>query len=316
MSDKVSELASVHLGKAGDGSVVKPYVTPDTIDSSLLVPIPRELNRKDYGIMSYDFVGFDRWNAYEVSTLLKNRFPVSGRVVLTYNSNSPNIVESKSLKLYLNSFNMHMFNTLNIPELIASVEFQIASDFRNIGIVLSYVEFIPDNIAPRAKRVDAAVKDVDTYCSLENFVLQDKDFDNEVFAFEGESPDYLEVRYNTAGIYAYSSSSLRSNCRVTNQPDWGDIYIKYRVRKQNLHPTNLFKYIISLRTENHFHEEICEVVYKRIKDALNPVDLMVACNYTRRGGIDINPVRASSTNFLSENINTPRYVDIMKEKRQ
>ena len=88
------------------------------------------------------------------------------------------------------------------------------------------------------------------------------------------------------------SNLLRSNCRVTNQPDWGDVYIK--IKGENL-PTadSLAKYIVSHRTVSHFHEEICEMVYKHLTDAYQPEELMVACLYTRRGGLDINPVRAS-----------------------
>ena len=105
---KIEDIASVHLGKAGDGSVVKPYITPDNIDNSLLVGIPRHLNRTAYNIDDSDlpFVGFDTWNCYEFSTLTTNGFPVCGVIRLVYPANSPNIVESKSLKLYMNSFNM------------------------------------------------------------------------------------------------------------------------------------------------------------------------------------------------------------------
>ena len=105
---KIEDIASVHLGKAGDGSVVKPYVTPDNIDASLLVGIPRHLNRTVYNIDDNDlpFVGYDTWNCYEFSTLTTNGFPVCGVIRCVYPSDSPNIVESKSLKLYMNSFNM------------------------------------------------------------------------------------------------------------------------------------------------------------------------------------------------------------------
>ena len=106
--EELNKLVSVHLGKAGDGTVVKPYVTPDEVDASLLVAVPRQLNRIAYGIDSekLNFVGVDAWNAYEFSTLLKNGFPVSGWLKFTYAADSPNIVESKSVKLYLNSYNM------------------------------------------------------------------------------------------------------------------------------------------------------------------------------------------------------------------
>jgi len=106
--EELNKLVSVHLGKAGDGTVVKPYVTPDDVDPTLLVAVPRHLNRTQYDIQEDDlpFVGVDAWNAYEFSTLLDNGFPVSGWLKFVYDSDSPNIVESKSVKLYLNSYNM------------------------------------------------------------------------------------------------------------------------------------------------------------------------------------------------------------------
>ena len=106
----INDIASVHLGKAGDGTVVKPYVTPNNIDPSLLVGIPRKLNRKQYKIDSNNlpFEGLDSWNCYEFSTLMNNGFPISGVLRVIYPANSPNIVESKSLKLYLKIGRAHV----------------------------------------------------------------------------------------------------------------------------------------------------------------------------------------------------------------
>jgi len=106
---------------------------------------------------------------------------------------------------------------------------------------------------------------------------------------------------------------LRSNCRVTNQPDAGDVYI-YIKTNHIINPHNLLKYIISFRGENHFHEEICEAIYMRLNSTFLPEELMVACYYVRRGSLDINPVRASHEklipdDFISINqnyIKTPR----------
>ena len=111
------------------------------------------------------------------------------------------------------------------------------------------------------------------------------------------NPDILKVAPLSL-VDKYTSRSLRSNCRVTNQPDWGDIYIHINGTK-TVTPESLIRYIVSMRSENHFHEEICEAVYKRLSDLLRPTELVVACLYTRRGGIDINPIRASS-NYLLE----------------
>jgi 7-cyano-7-deazaguanine reductase len=114
------------------------------------------------------------------------------------------------------------------------------------------------------------------------------------FTQYNESPDTLQFQLDDLPrAIAVRSSLLRSNCRVTNQPDWGDIYIYLEGDKLPTHES-ILQYIVSLRSENHFHEEICECVYKRLFDKFAPDGLAVACFYTRRGGIDINPIRATS----------------------
>ena len=265
----IEDIASVHLGKAGDGTVVKPYVTPTAVDPSLLVPVPRVLNRTQYGIDEgkLPFAGYDIWNCYEFSTLTDNGFPVCGVLKIIYPSNSPNIVESKSLKLYLNSYNMSYLGLV-------------------VGAPVSI--FFGNDNTPTVLPVD------DQYQLLEaNVNVSALEFDK-----FNEDPTILEV-VEKKGRYFYASSVLRSNCRVTNQPDWGDVFImingQYTVTQESL-----LQYIVSMRSENHFHEEICECIYKRLLDLVHPTELMVACLYTRRGGIDINPVRGSSEKIIQK----------------
>ena len=95
----------------------------------------------------------------------------------------------------------------------------------------------------------------------------------------------------------FHSALLKSNCRVTSQPDWGDVFI-YINTNRYIDKTSLLKYVVSFRGECHFHEEICECIYKRLHDKFNPEALFVMCLYARRGGIDINPVRASNVDLL------------------
>lgn len=285
MTLTIEQIAGAHLGKAGDGSAVKPYVTPDSIDSTLLVPIPRHLNRTVYGLddANLPFVGHDVWNCYEVSFLLANGMPVSGAVKLSYSSNSESIVESKSLKLYLNSFNMEKFDTLNKDYAVVQLEERIRTDLAaalNTGTVKT--QFYDGDKQKNYQN--------DFFTKLETSV----DYRSLSFTHYKESPDILQFREDDGTkALAVRSSLLRSNCRVTNQPDWGDIYIF--VEGESLPtPESVLQYIVSLRSENHFHEEICECVYKRLHDKFAPRNLAVACFYTRRGGIDINPIRASS----------------------
>lgn len=284
--EELNKLVSVHLGKAGDGTVVKPYVTPDEVDPTLLVAVPRHLNRTGYGIEedNLPFSGVDAWNSYEFSTLLTNGFPVSGWLKFVYPANTPNIVESKSVKLYLNSFNM--------AKLIDTQD--------NMYIVTDMIEeHISEAVGGPCFVVFFDGRDVETvkpikgdYTALESFC----DVEGLEFNQYNESSDILVVKEDI-GTNKWRSHSLRSNCRVTNQPDWGDVYIHIKGKK-TVTPESLLQYIVSMRKENHFHEEIAECIYKRLWDLLEPEELLVACLYTRRGGIDINPVRASDTGLL------------------
>lgn len=287
--EELNRLVSVHLGKAGDGTVVKPYVTPDEVDPSLLVAVPRQLNRTAYGLDNekLPFVGRDSWNSYEFSTLLKNGFPISGWLKFVYNSHSPNIVESKSVKLYLNSYNMARL--IDTHDEIYKIERMIEEDLQKaIGGTTSVEACLFINPSDTVRPFGGDFISLEFYCDVENM-----SFDR-----YNESADILKV-IPTKEQYTvkWRSHSLRSNCRVTNQPDWGDVYIHMKGKK-GVTAESLLQYIISMRKENHFHEEICECIYKRLWDLLEPEELLVGCLYTRRGGIDINPVRASSMNLL------------------
>jgi len=289
--NKIEEIASVHLGKAGDGSVVKPYVTPDHVDPTLLVAIPRQLNRDHYGINQDTLMhGYDTWNAYEVSFLLDNGYPINVVAKIIYSSESECIVESKSLKLYLNSFNMQKFSkTYDKAIDLAAAKIQI-----DLSILLGTdvsVDLFTDgyfNITPG----ESAFRG--TFPHLEEIV----EVQNMDFPFYNENPDILKIDHETEhNLFSAKSNALRSNCRVTNQPDWGDVYIAMEGESIPTHKSVL-QYIVSMRKENHFHEEICECIYKRLLDKFKPEHLIVGCLYTRRGGIDINPVRATSMEML------------------
>ena len=291
---EINEIVSQHLGKAGDGTVVKPYVTPDEVDATLLVPVPRHLNRTQYGIDDNDlpFVGFDTWNAYEVSFLLDNGYPVSGVMKIVYDSNSPAIVESKSIKLYLNSYNMVKFGN-DIHTAIFDVEEQIMNDLSaaldtDVRVFLHrYDDTNP--VVPFRKQFER----------LEEMVH----LEEITFNAYNEDPSIIQMEKANGHVFKVTTNALRSNCRVTNQPDWGDVYIAIEGAEQTPTPDSLLQYIVSMRKENHFHEEFCECIYKRLYDLYEgqeDVDIFVGCLYTRRGGIDINPVRCSNELMLED----------------
>jgi 7-cyano-7-deazaguanine reductase len=283
---QINEIASQHLGKAGDGSVVKPYVTPESVDPSLLVAIPRELNRTQYDLSGDEFYGFDTWHAYEVSFLLDNGYPVSCVAKIVYECSSECIVESKSLKLYMNSYNMAKMGK-TVSQAIKNVRDQISADLTTaldteVDVYLHDATNDHPSIAVPVEKYQFRLLDEEVEASE---IVFDAYEESETILKTNEEDDWSDEMW-------VWTPSLRSNCRVTNQPDWGDVYIY--AKGDNL-PTeeSLLQYIVSMRKENHFHEEICECIYKRLLDKFKPSELFVCCLYTRRGGIDINPARYS-----------------------
>jgi len=278
------DIASRHLGKVG-GEGYK-----DSYDPSLLVAIPRSYNREAYGIKenSLPFVGGDVWNAYEVSAITKNGLPVVGMMKIYYSSNSKYHVESKSLKLYLNSFNMTRLGETR-EDCIRLLENRVKQDL--IDKLLTQVEVkMFTHLHPGGGFYN--FKPLESYINLDEIVFDS--FHSDFTQLESE-PEKGKVNLQI------TSNLLRSNCRVTSQPDWGDIYIHIRSKDGEIPKIDsIARYIVSHRQVSHFHEEICEMVYMHLKQAYSPDELMVACLYTRRGGIDINPIRASHSYLIPE----------------
>lgn len=280
----VIRIASKHLGKVGGEGY------SDLYDPSLLVAIPRHFNRESYGIKEEQlpFVGGDVWNAYEVSALTEKGLPVSGMMKIYYSADSPLHVESKSIKLYLNSFNMTKAGQ-TAEECREYVQETVARDLSEALNSKVNVKFYLNDLTPEFEFGG-------DFIDLERLVnLDEVEFDT----FHSDSsqlkvnPSELEFNVETK----IKSNLLRSNCRVTNQPDWGDVYIHMN---GTLVPDykSIAKYIVSHRQVSHFHEEICEMIYIHLMEAYDPTELMVACLYTRRGGLDINPIRATSHDLI------------------
>jgi 7-cyano-7-deazaguanine reductase len=141
------------------------------------------------------------------------------------------------------------------------------------------------------------------YLILEEIV--DFNFPSKILYYS-ETPSLLKIEKeaNKAVVQRYRSSLLKSNCKVTSQPDWGDVFIHCKSNKI-IDKESLLSYIVSFRDECHFHEEICEAIYKRLLDTYQPEELLVYCYYVRRGGIDINPIRASSVDLINVDVIDP-----------
>lgn len=264
-------------------------------DASLLVREPRSSNRVHLGIddEATPFIGNDTWNNYEVSGLMNNGLPISGVAKIVYPATNKYIVESKSLKLYFGS--LHMTKLGDTPEEVrANISKTAAADLSNLLETEVKVNCWSDADAFRKLPTPHSEWQNNEYVTIEESV--------DVAGLETstyvETPSLLKVReHESPTVVRLHSSLLRSRCRVTAQPDSGDIYVHIKGCK-TVTAESLLKYIISFRDECHFHEEICEAVYKRLWDLLAPEELVVRCLYARRGSIDINPERASNYSLL------------------
>jgi 7-cyano-7-deazaguanine reductase len=294
----VVDIAGKHLGKVG-GEGYK-----DVYDPALLVKIPRYLNREAYDLTGKEFVGVDTWNAYEVSAITTKGQPVAGMLKIVCPASSEYHVESKSIKLYLNSFNMTRIGD-TAADCISGIEARVKRDLdelleteTTVSFYSSVEEANPLSFVGYTDLAEAADLDQVDFTSFKSDASQ-----LEVMTVAEESTE-VKVKSNL----------LRSNCRVTNQPDWGDVYIRI-VGKNVPSAESLAKYIVSHRTVSHFHEEICEMVFKHLTDAYKPEQLMVACLYTRRGGLDINPIRATHQSLIPDFFTDPEFT-IAKTLRQ
>lgn len=268
---------------------------PKSYCPEILVAVPRSLNREIYGIYKSEplFCGYDSWHAYEASFILDNGMPVAGMLKIVYSSISPCIVESKSLKLYLGSYSMTPLGKERQPAIRNFVQ-SIENDLSQLLCTKVGVCFY-DTYPPTMPF------DFNDFKVLENYISPEKSS----FSIYQEHPAYLsENTIPGKGEIKVCSHLLKSNCKITNQPDWGSIYIHFKGSRQP-DELSLLKYIVSLRNENHFHEEICEMTYKRLTDIFQPEILMVSCLYTRRGGIDICPSRSNRPEYLPQNLIRP-----------
>jgi 7-cyano-7-deazaguanine reductase len=277
-----------------DTALGKTSSTPEKYDASLLFRIPRSENRVHYGIENANlpFTGVDVWNCYEVSFLTANGLPVSRMMKLIYSCDSEYLVESKSLKLYLNSFNMERIGK-TIPDSEKSVCELVKADLsRLLETAVEVVLFTSES--------DEAIAFPDLKNKQLINLIPIETLETIEFSHYLETPELLKGNLtDMIHEYAFQSDLLRSNCRVTNQPDWGDLFVRIST-KYEIDLSTIVSYLVSFRKENHFHEEVVEMIYKRFYDIFKPEKLVVGAMYTRRGGIDINPIRASHAELLDE----------------
>lgn len=237
----------------------------------LLFPIPRQAKRKEIGIhASLPFQGKDIWNAYEMSWLNAKGKPEVAIAQFIIPCESPHLIESKSFKLYLNSFNNTLFDSFN------SVNSFLTRDLSQAAGANVSVKLI--SLAQSSEKISRGFSGI---------CLDELDIACDTYTTQ---PNYLATEKNIITETVYSDL-LKSNCPVTGQPDWGSVQIFYTGKK--IQPEGLLKYIVSFRNHDEFHEQCVERIFMDILTHCSPEKLFVYARYTRRGGLDINPYRAN-----------------------
>lgn len=280
--------------------------SPTTYTPDILVREERQRNRTHLNIQNENlpFVGYDIWNGYECSALTNNGLPVTCVAKVVYAADNPYIVESKSMKLYWNGFNMQPMGK-NAKEVLKNIKKTAEEDLSKL-LETNVKVHLSSQVLDRAGCFDVDCADYweETYSNVveTKWVTLEEipEVEDIVFKDFNETSSLLEtVELDETTPYFYRSTLLRSNCKITKQPDSGDIYIYYKGNKA-VTDVSLLKWLVSFRNECHFHEEICEAAYKRLWDALQPKELLVTCFYARRGGWDIVPTRANKKSLLDK----------------
>lgn len=246
---------------------------PSHYDASLLFPIDRGANRATIGVGApLPFHGADVWNAYELSWLDPRGKPQVAIGRFTVPADTPRIIESKSFKLYLNSLNQ-----TRLPDAASYAE-RIERDLGAAAGGPVRVELIPPFRFRQERIADLAGDTLD-------------DLDIAVDAYT-PAPELLRCAADAQEVEeTLTSDLLKSNCPVTGQPDWGSVQVRYRGRR--LDHAALLAYIVSFREHAEFHEHCVERIFTDLMATCRPSSLRVYARYTRRGGLDINPWRAT-----------------------
>lgn len=255
-------------------------------DRTLLQPVPRALNRDGLGITQNQpfTIGADIWTAYEISWLNEKGLPQVAIADIYLDYQSQNLIESKSFKLYLNSFNQSKFADFN------AVQQTMQGDLS---------ECAQGDVKVRLNPV--AVYDSQKIDHLQGDCIDEQDIEITSYEFNADwlkdcvSDEIVEEKL--------VSHLLKSNCLITNQPDWGTLHIHYVGNK--IDHEKLLRYVVSFRQHNEFHEQCVERIFCDLMHYAKPEKLTVYARYTRRGGLDINPFRSNFEN-LPKNLRLAR----------
>ncbi|EPJ76351.1 MULTISPECIES: NADPH-dependent 7-cyano-7-deazaguanine reductase QueF [Pseudomonas] len=247
-----------------------------TYTPSLLFPIPRAAKWAELGLtaQTLPYQGVDFWNCFELSWLLPSGKPVVAIAEFSIPADSPNIIESKSFKLYLNSLNQTPF--ADRAALVATLEQDLsAAAGKPVGVrIRSLTDIEAEGVA-----------------ALPGVCIDDLDVT--IHSYDRPQPELLRCDDSRVVEEAVHSHLLKSNCPVTSQPDWGSVAVEYRGAA--LDHASLLAYIVSFRQHSDFHEQCVERIFLDLQRLLKPEKLTVYARYVRRGGLDINPYRSTET---------------------
>jgi 7-cyano-7-deazaguanine reductase len=256
-------LTHLSLGKVSE------YI--ENYSPELLQAVPRSLNRNELELCeTLPFSGTDRWNGYELSWLNNKGKPQIAILRCEVPASSKNLIESKSFKLYLNSFNQTKFASKQAVNNAISKDLSMCAG-ESVDVIL----FRPDEFNTMNLVSWDAICIDDLDIEIDNYQL---------------NPDYLKTA-NKLTSETLCSHLLKSNCLITNQPDWASVLIRYE--GQAIERESLLRYLISFRQHNEFHEQCVERIFCDIMQFCEPKKLTVYARYTRRGGLDINPFRSN-----------------------
>lgn len=255
-------------------------------DRTLLQPVPRALNRDGLGITQNQpfTIGADIWTAYEISWLNEKGLPQVAIADIYLDYQSQNLIESKSFKLYLNSFNQSKFVDFNAVQQTMQRDLSECAQ-GDVKVCLNPV----------------TVYDSQKIDHLQGDCIDEQDIEITSYEFNADwlkdcvSDEIVEEKL--------VSHLLKSNCLITNQPDWGSLHIHYVGKK--IDHEKLLRYVVSFRQHNEFHEQCVERIFCDLIHYAKPEKLTVYARYTRRGGLDINPFRSNFEN-LPENLRLAR----------
>ena len=270
----------------------KPSAYVDHYDASLLFPMSRAPKRQELGLRgALPFFGADLWTAFELSWLTPRGKPQVAIAQVTVPCETPNIVESKSFKLYLNSFSNSPFASADevrdrIRSDVSEAVWRDGAGQSSVGVKI----LLPDQFD------NQPVRELDGL-SLDRLDIECTDYQ--------PRPDLLAAASDEKPVQeTLTSNLLKSNCLVTGQPDWGSVQIRYA--GPQIDQGGLLRYLVSFRNHNEFHEQCVERIFMDIWQRCKPVKLTVYARYTRRGGLDINPFRTSHPQPLPASVRTAR----------